>query len=209
MNVRTIPRSVFTTSLRLARLPADVVLGLLPGDGTGAPGKARLVIDRADATTRTFVGTVTLDSQLREDGRQRRLAADERRRALDLREAADRVSDEARETSERRQDEAQHQRRRAESRARNRRQEANREREQRQRRAARSEAQRKQASRELEAREEQQIEEQAPQARLDVLESQAEAQLVREQALLEADEAARLGQTAAAVKEERKEQADS
>ena len=40
MNIRAIPRTAVKTSIRLARLPFDAAVQLLPGNGAGAKGTA-------------------------------------------------------------------------------------------------------------------------------------------------------------------------
>jgi hypothetical protein len=205
MNIRTIPRTAVKTSLRLARLPFDVAVQLLPGNGAGAKGKAQRAVDQADATARAVAGSVMLDSELREDARRKRAAAGERAKAANLRAKADRTTTEARSRAERRGEQAQRRRKEADTRASRRREQAKQEHERKRERAAEVEQERAQASRNVQERTEQQIEQEAPERRLDVLEDRAEAQEQADQALTERDEASRLGEAAAAVKEERKE----
>ena len=118
MNVRFIPRTAITGYLRLVRLPLDAVVGLLPHDGSGAGASAELALDRTDASIRTVAGTILGDQVLLDDARRRRVAAEERRRALRLRGEAERESQEADSRLAERQERAERQRREAEERSR-------------------------------------------------------------------------------------------
>jgi hypothetical protein len=205
MNVRAIPRTAVKTSLRLARIPFDAAVQLLPGNGTGVQGKAKRAVDRADATARAVAGSVMLDSQLRDEARQQRAAAGERAKAADLRTKAQRTATEARARSERRGEQAQRRRKEADAKASRRREQAKQEHQRKRERAAQVEHQRAEASRNVQERTEEQIAQEAPERRLEVLEDRADAQRQADQALTERDEASRLGEAAAAVKEARKE----
>src|SRR5205807_8230750 len=88
MNVPVIPRTAIKTSLKLARLPLDVAIRMLPGDGLRT--RAQLALDRLDATARTVAGTVTADPDLREEARPRRGPVKERQRDPRLRTEAHR-----------------------------------------------------------------------------------------------------------------------
>jgi len=202
MNLRSIPRGALTTSLTLARVPLDAAIGLLPRRRAES---ASLAADRADATIRSVAGTLTADRQLREDARKRRAATNERRKAAALRGRAEQVTEDAHETAEVHGERAQRRRTEADRRAARRRTEAKRDAERNRSRAATAEQRRKEASRKVEDRVETQIEAEAPEKRLDALEERAEAEEQAVEALTAADEAQRLGDAAAAVKEERKE----
>ncbi|MBV8956477.1 MAG: hypothetical protein JO153_18040 [Solirubrobacterales bacterium] len=205
MNLRVIPRTAFTTSLRLARLPLDIAIGVLPGDGAGPKSRARAAVDRADATARSVAGTLMLDPELREDARRRSLAVHEREQAIRLRSKARRTTGQARARAEQRGQQAQRRRQQAESRASRRREQAEAEHERQRQSAAAVEERLTEASREVQERTEERIEETAPERRLDALQEKVEAQREAEQALSTRDEASRLGEAAAAVKEERTE----
>jgi hypothetical protein len=118
VNLRTIPTTAVRTSLRLARLPLNAAISLLPGNGGGPKGKARSAVDRADAT---------------------------------------RTTDQA-------------------------------------------EAQVQKRAEQAEATVEEAIEQAAPEARLKALDAQAEAETDEQEALVEKDEAHRLGEAAAEIK---------
>jgi hypothetical protein len=88
IEVSNVRRAAIDGWLRVARLPFDTVARLLPAD-RGPRNAAMLVIDRADATVRAAVGGILHDDDLCEDAFRRRAAADERRRAIELRMAAE------------------------------------------------------------------------------------------------------------------------
>src|SRR5436189_6181141 len=95
MNPRSIPRTAVRGYLGLARLPLDAAIRLLPGNGSGRGSAADLALDRADASIRAIVATILGDPVLRRDAQRRRVAADERQRALRLRAEAQRKSEQA------------------------------------------------------------------------------------------------------------------
>jgi hypothetical protein len=97
MSLQTMTRTAVDGYLKLLRLPADAVAGALrPRNGRDDETTAvELALDRVEATLRDVAGSVLHDPQLREDARRRRVAANERERALELRAAADRHSLEA------------------------------------------------------------------------------------------------------------------
>lgn len=199
MTVRTITRTGIGISIKLVRLPYDLAVGLLPGQGT----RAKLLLDRAEAGARSLAGTALLDRELREDARRRRAAAAERERAAALRQEAEQVSQQADGKVDERHRQAQKRRRQADRRAAARRERASEQRDRRRRSAAKEGDRRKQAVREAHDQIEEQIEEEAPAARLDALDEQAAAQAERDRALTEAEEAERLEHAAARAKEER------
>ena len=94
MDVLAIPRTAVDTSLRVLRLPLDTTLAVFDRQG-GRSSAMTLVLDHTDATLRGFAGRVLHDERLREDGRARSIAVDERRRALELRTEADSRREEA------------------------------------------------------------------------------------------------------------------
>ena len=87
--------SAVGAGVKLARLPLDIAVSMLPGDGDGARPAASIAVDRWEATLRQVAGYALRDDELREDAARRRAAADERARALRLREAAERRRAEA------------------------------------------------------------------------------------------------------------------
>ncbi|MGI8864030.1 MAG: hypothetical protein ACR2JH_06460 [Solirubrobacteraceae bacterium] len=200
----TVRRTAVDTYLRVVRVPLDAATRLLPGGRTGASSTAKLAVDRADATARAVAGTVLRDPALREDARRRRAASKERERAVKLRTQADQTADAAEARVEERHDESQQRRQQADTKAKARRQRSSEEHQQKAQRAAAAEKRRREAAREAKARQDAKVDEVAPQARLEALDTKAEAQREREKALVESDEAARLGDAAARVKAARK-----
>jgi colicin import membrane protein len=204
VNLRVIPRTAVDRYLKAVRLPLDAATKLLPGRRTGAGSAAKLAVERADATARAVAGTVLGDPALREDARRRRAAASERQRAVKLRTQADDTSDAAEARVEERHDQAQRRRAQADTTAKTRRQRASEEHQQKSQRASAAEKRRREAAREAKAREDKKVDDLAPQARLEALDAKADAEAEREKALVESDEAARLGDAAARVKAARK-----
>ena len=138
MNARAIPRTAVEGYLRLVRVPLDGAISLLPGNGTGARPAAEVALDRLDATLRGAIANLLSDSALREDAERRRIAAQERKRALRLRAQADVKSEEADSRLEERQQQATEQQEQATQRAEVRRQMAAREQQTKKRRAAKT-----------------------------------------------------------------------
>jgi hypothetical protein len=95
IEVRNVSRSAVDRWFRVVRVPFDAAAQLLPRD-RGPRNSALLFIDRADATARAAVGRLLRDDDLSEDATRRRIAADERARAVELRtraEEAERVAE--------------------------------------------------------------------------------------------------------------------
>jgi hypothetical protein len=205
MTTRSIPRAAIKTTLRVARTPLDAATLLLPGAQTGARNSARLTIDRLDAAALRMAGQITLDPGLIEDARIRRQALTERAKATRLRDRAERIEDEGANRLEESREQASRQRARADQKAKARREQAARERKLREAQATEAENLRKRRSRQVEAQREERIAEEVPKQRLEVVEEQAQAQVEREKALAERDEAGRLAAAAGRAKEDRKE----
>jgi hypothetical protein len=201
MSTRTISRVALTSSLRLARLPLDLAIAFLPAGGRQA---ARSAVDQADANVRALAAAILSDDVLREDAQRRYAPTAARERAADLRGEAAKTAERADERVEERHRDAVRRHRTADKRARTRREAAGERKQQRARQAAKTERQRVQATRQTESAVERAIEEEAPRARLQALDSVAEAQRERDAALAEMDEAQRLQEAAERVKEERK-----
>lgn len=204
MSMRTIPRSAVGGAVKLARLPLDLAVSLLPGNGAGPRPAASIAVDRWEATLRRVAGYALRDDELREDAARRRVAADERARALRLRVAAERRSAEADERLADRFEQAEEHRSVAQERAERQRQAAEQQRAAKARAAAQAESRRKAATRRARANVEQAIEEQADEARLERLRAKAQALEEREVALTAEDEAQRLQEAATAKKAARR-----
>lgn len=205
MNTRTIPRAAIDGSIKLARLPFDAALGVLPGREKGQAAAAKVALDRADAQVRATAGTLLGDRALREDAARRRQAADERAKALRLRGKAQERMSEAEAHTERRRDTAERRRQEAETRAKRQKSQAEKRREQAKSRASETAKQREQAAETQAARAEERLESEAKIERLDALQEKSEALEERSDAIATQDEAQRLGEAAAAVKAERKD----
>ena len=108
MSLQTMSRTAVDRYLKLLRLPADAIAGVLrPRDSrVGETTAVELTLDRVEAAVREADGRVLHDTQLQDDARRRRAAADERQRALTLRGEAERESRQADEQLMARQDAA-------------------------------------------------------------------------------------------------------
>jgi hypothetical protein len=204
MNLRTIPRLAINGYLTAVKLPVDAVarrFGRRNGATTSGP---EIFVDRVDAGVRDAVGRVTLDPALRQDAAQRRTAADERERALSLRESAQERKAEADQKLNDKQSQAEKQRQQAEKRAEQQRQQADKRREEKKQQAAKAEQQRKDASRKAKAKVDAMNEDRERKERLKVLEEKSEALEEKDEALTASDESKRLAEAAANAKAARK-----
>jgi hypothetical protein len=204
MNARRIPGTAVESSLRLVRVPLDVAIGWLPGNGTGPRPTARLALDRADAAVRAFAGTILGDPVLSEDAQMRRAALREREHGQALRHEAEKKTEQADARLQERHDQVARQRAQSELRAKNRRDEADRERTEKTRRAAELEGKRVAASNHAARRADDAVSARAPKARLETLDAKTDALRKKEQALAATDEARRLREAASRTKAERK-----
>lgn len=202
MTLKAIPRTAVDRSLKLARVPADTLLGIA---GLRADvGAAKLGVDRVDATLRATAATVLGDRDLQQDADRRREAADERERAARLRSEAQSRSETARDRAEAREEQAADRREQAAEQAGKKRQSAEKRSQAVKGQATKAAKQRKSAAEKKAAQEKQAVQEQAKRGRLDQLETKEEALGEKEAALTARDEAERLGDAAAAAKAERK-----
>src|ERR687893_734832 len=95
MSLRDIPRSAVGGAVKLTRLPLDIVVAMLPGNGNATKPAAAIAVDRFEAALRDAAGIALFDEELREDAARRRIAADERERELRLRAEAEQRKKEA------------------------------------------------------------------------------------------------------------------
>lgn len=105
MTMASIARTVVDRSLKLARAPLDMALGV----AGMSRSPAKLAVDRVEAGVRKTAGVVLGDRGLKRDAERREVAAEERERALQLQEEAERRRVEAekqRRSRERRVDKA-------------------------------------------------------------------------------------------------------
>ncbi|HEX9969699.1 MAG TPA: hypothetical protein VGB03_06135, partial [Acidimicrobiales bacterium] len=172
MDVQTLQRKAVDGYLRTVRKPLDLALGLLPdggADGGAVTGVAaarssvELTLDRADAALREVAGRLMGDDELRADALRRRIAADERERALRLKAEAEVRSQEADAEFRRRQEEAEQRRLQAEQQAEQQRQRIEAERQEEKRRVAEQAARQKANVRKAAAKTETALEKQARQ----------------------------------------------
>ncbi len=204
MNLRVIPRTALDRYLKLARLPLDGAVRLLPGDGTGVKPSAQRAIDRTDATVRALAGAFLQDPVMREDAARRLEAARKRERGLRLRKQAEETEERAEARLEATDEQARQQRRRATQHARSRRDQAERHAQGQKQRAAREERSRLEQNREAENRTAEAIAASEPGERLEALGAKADALRAKERGLTARDEAARLAEAAGQAKAERK-----
>jgi len=202
--MRDIPRGAVDAGVKLTRLPLDIVVSMLPGNGSGTKPAAGIAVDRFEATLRDAAGIALFDRELREDAMARRLAADERERELRLRTEAEHRSADADERFSDRVEDAEDRRAAAEKRAEQEREAAEKRKQQRAAGAARRERTGKVANRKARANADEKIEEQADEARLEQLKAEAKALEEREAALTEQAEAQRLQDVATKKKAARK-----
>lgn len=191
--------------LKVVKLPLESALGLL---GENAPA-AKISLDRADATVRSLAALVLNDDVLQEDANRRRLAADERERALKLRAEAQNRSEAADEKLAEREAQAERQRQEAARRAESQREQAEKERQAKAKRASDAERKRKAATEKAARLEQDAIDDRAKRARLEQLDEKSEALDKKEDALTASDEAKRLREAASATKAARKAKAKS
>lgn len=202
MTPQTIPGKTVGGALNLIRLPADLLLSIAPD--SRAATSAGLMIDRADAAIRGQLSRLLSDSEMGEDATQRRVAADERRRALRLRTEADARLETAEAVTEQRRDEAKARRRKADGQAKRRRARAKDQREQKKAQAAEAANERINAARTDAANAEEEVERRGKLDRLEQLENKSKALEVKESAVRAAAEARRLEEAAATTKGRRK-----
>jgi hypothetical protein len=207
MTIRAIPRKTVGGSIKVARLPLDIAVSMMPGNGDGPSASATVALDRVEAQVRDIAGIALRDDILREDATRRRIAADERERALRLRAAAERRAREADERLADAQQDAEETREQAAERARRQRSKAANERRQRKQQAAKAERKLKADNAKLTDEIDEAIDERATEARLEQLEHEAEALDRKEAALTAESEAQRLQDEATKKKAARKRRA--
>lgn len=183
MGLTDLPRTAVRTYIKAVRLPVDAGLKAL---GRGRGSAPAVAVDRVDSTAREVAGSALGDPALKAEGRTKRVAADERERATELRTAAAERESQATERAERR------------------RAQAKKAREATKQEAATTAAKRKSAARATAAKQRKAATERAQDAKLESAEAKAKALDERERALAKASEAARLDDAAGTVKAVRK-----
>jgi hypothetical protein len=200
---RNVTREAFDRTLKMARMPFDAAAQLLLRE-QGRHDAASLYIDRADAAVRCAVGSLIGDDGLREDAMSRRVAADERARALALRQEAADSQLAADEVLVQQLDETTRMREQAELEARRRLDDVEAERARREQRAEQAAAERKRAADQSRQEALEAVDRKAKRERLIVLDEEAAALDREAEALTANDEAERLRAAAATAKSDRK-----
>jgi hypothetical protein len=202
MMLRNLSRVAIGSSLRLIRLPIDGLLAV--GGDRGRVAAVKLLLDRADARTRELAGFLLGDPDLQDDAELRREAADDRKRALNLRAEAELRSQRADQLANERKQTAARRRKQAASTAKRKRRQAQERSQSTKATATQRASQRRKAAKSSAAQTERVIEERAKHSRLEQLDSKQKSVQEKEAALAAADEARRLGKVAAAAKEVRR-----
>ena len=199
--IRTIQRAALDRSIKTARALPDRAAKLFGRED------AELAFDRAEAGLRDAAGRVLFDRELRDDAGKRRLAADERARAMSLRAQAAAVTEEADEELAEREQRAEQRRQEAARKATQRKQQAGRRTTQRKEQAPRTATAREDAAVRTEERKQEAIDSDARRERLEALERKSEALDARAEAATARDEALRLKRAAAETKAKRRQEA--
>jgi colicin import membrane protein len=197
--IRTIQRAALDRSLKTARALPDRAAKMLGRQD------AELALDRAEAEVRDVAGRVLFDPELRQDATKRRLAADEREKALRLRAQAAAVTEEADEELAEREERAQQRRQEAAQKATQRKQQAAKRTQQAKAQVAKTAQAREEAAAKAEQRKQEQIDSQARKERLEALDTKAKALDEQAEAATARDEALRLKRAAAETKAKRKQ----
>lgn len=194
MSLNVLTRSVVDAYVQVLRLPFDAGTRLL---GRNAESHRRtmagLAIDQAEASVLRRAGRLFGDSELQAEAALRTAAVDERRKALNLRERAAEVSEDADERISKKEQQADAQR-----------VQAAREAKRRSDRAARTEQSRRRVNAKATAAQRATIDRRAKAERLDALDTKADALAEQQVALAAKAEARRLGEAAARTKAQRK-----
>jgi hypothetical protein len=204
MDVRNLERTVIDQWLRVVRFPIDAGSHLVRNGDDGPRNALLLAVDRADATIRDTLGRLLNDEELQNDARRRRVAADERARALELRVEAQQRKTEADGELAQRQEKAEQLREQAAKTAADRERQAEQQRQARKQQARQTAAQQQSDIERAREDKEHTAAQKAKQERLRVLDEQANALDTETDALTASDEAQRLTKAAAAAKARRK-----
>ena len=197
--IRAISRAAIGGSLTLVRLPVDGVLRLAGDGGAGA-----VALDRAEATLRSVAGFALADDALVHDAARRRQAADERARALRLHSQAVAEAEGAAQTVQESREEAARVRARASESAEREKREAAERKAARKGKATASARKRREATASAAARRKDAIAGEEKRARLQVLETRADAISEKEEALAAREDAKQLRKAASKAKAQRK-----
>lgn len=203
MDIKRIPSSALDGYLTAIKRPLDAVARRTRQGGTDF-SPAELLLDRVDATVRETVGRLLGDQTLQDDARRRRLAASERERALELKAKAEAKTQQADQEFSQRQQAAEQRRQQAEQRAQEEKQRIEQEKQAKEREVAKVATQRKTASRKVASTVEGAVSDKADKARLQQLQTEAEALKEEERALGAQAAASTLADAAGKAKASRK-----
>ena len=206
MSLQTMSRTAVDGYLKLLRLPANAVAGVLrPRNSRDAETTAvELTLDRVEAAVRGAAGRALHDPQLQDEARRQRVAADERERALELRREAERQSRQADEDFVARTDTAEQRRRGAARQAEEKKKRAQQRRTQTTVRLTQAEEQGRAVVQAHKDQTEDAIDERARRTRLERLSTEAESLDEQANALTARSEAQRLRRAASETKAKRK-----
>jgi hypothetical protein len=203
MDLLAIPRTVVSTSLKIVSLPLEQALKLATGsNGAAEENSVRATADRADAAAREVAGKATQDDQLQQTATRQRRAADQRDEAATRK----RQADERKRQADERKQQAEQKRSQASRRAQQERSAAEEQRRTRERRAAEVANKRETEAREAAQATQAQVAAREQRARLEQLDSEADAINKREDALTASNEADRLKAAAEHAKEARRDE---
>ena len=201
MSMPTVSKTIFNSSVKLARAPFDLALGALGGSDS----QARHLLDRAEARARSATGALFADRELKEQGRAALLATKERERAGRLREQAEVQEREAEERQAEASEAAQAATADARRKAEQGRRKAEKRRREREGRAAKAEQKKKEKTAKATAKAKRTAAKANKAAQLEKLEAKEESIEAKEGAATTGREAERLEQAAAEAKEKRKD----
>ena len=208
MNVKRMPGTALDRYLELVKGPLDAMARRTRRDGEDSTSPAELLLDRVDATVRDTAGRLLGDDTLRADAQKRRLAAAERERALRLKAEAEQRTQQADQEFAQRQRAAEQRREQAERRAEEEKQRIEQEKQAKEREVAKQTTQRKATNRKVASVVEGAVQDKADRARLEQLETEAEALQEEEQALAAKATAQQLAGAAGKAKAARKNNGD-
>lgn len=196
--VTAVPRLLVGTTIKVARIPFDIVLKLAGRDRS-------LAADAAEAGLKDAAASVTGDDRLKAEAAAQRVATDQRRQAATLRSAATEATTKAERDHAEQQGRVEREKQAADERAAERARKAEDKRDKDKARAAKTERDRKAAATKAAVAEKERLADVERRERLEQLDREAAALQEKEGALTAADEAQRLKDAAAAAKEQRKQ----
>ena len=203
MNVQTLPRTVVSTYLSVARLPLTAV-AKVSGQEQNDQWAPALAFEGFEASVETKLGSLLRNSDLLESGRIRRAKVDKLRKAAKLEAAADAKRDLAQQDVQRTREAAAAKRKAASERAEQREQNIEREAEQRKAQVEQKAAKQAAAAEQTKAAQEKVIERRERAATAQALAEETEALKVQKEALDAAETVDTIDETIEGTKEARK-----